>query len=66
MSDAITTQSQTAKDLKGQRLREISAKMSELGGELAAWRILPHPKAKQIEEQIEALCAEYRQVDAEP
>jgi hypothetical protein len=61
-----TPKPKTARELKEERLRAVSAKMSELGGELAKYRFAPHPNQKQISAQIDALREEYRRVDAEP
>lgn len=65
MITANTKARQTARELKEERLKAISAKMSAIGGELASWRF-GHPNGKQLVAELEALREEYRRVDAEP
>lgn len=43
---------------------EINARRSEIGAELAKWRITPHPNARTLEAEDAALVIEYREAEA--
>lgn len=56
----MTKQTVPASMTQGPEARRINNRMSEIGEELSKFRFTPHPRARELEEEIDRLRPLYK------